>query len=70
MGERFGGRTRFQCAARGCDGCLVCDPETRHPAPREDVEALIRAADLLYPTAIEEWKALREAVARVKAHGE
>ncbi|MFG0231766.1 hypothetical protein [Achromobacter sp. 413638] len=26
--QPFGGRTRMQCQARGCDGCLVCVPDS------------------------------------------
>lgn len=24
--ERMVNRNRFQCAASGCDGCIICDP--------------------------------------------
>ncbi|KDD89734.1 hypothetical protein L519_2165 [Bordetella bronchiseptica MBORD678] len=26
--QAFGGRTAFQCQARGCDGCMVCVPDS------------------------------------------
>ncbi len=32
--QEFGGRTRLQCQARGCDGCLVCEPDRYARAAR------------------------------------
>ncbi|WP_334159577.1 hypothetical protein [Achromobacter insolitus] len=31
--QAFGGRTELQCQARGCDGCLVCVPDSFARAP-------------------------------------
>ncbi len=34
--QAFGGRTALQCQARGCDGCLVCLPDSFARAQTED----------------------------------
>lgn len=33
--EKSTQRTRFQCVARGCDGCMVCEPQKFNRAEHE-----------------------------------